>query len=542
MKSYKTLFFVALAIIFSVKSFAQDWQWVSPGGGMNSDGAGVLCHDSNENYYVGGTYSSDPTFFGTDTLHLSGQNEMYVAKYNSVGQMQWIISFGGNSTSIYEYDGMNYLFYRNQQSSLLINGYFSGRMILGNDTLYGSPSGFLAELDLNGNFTWAKEIDISAICIDETGNIFTQHSYEQPNTIDTLQVNAGLWFAKFDPEGNLMWAKRKGNPNPNGPGMEFAFIKMFERNGIITGYAYSITDTLTIDTVTVYPYNYYQSILASFDTTGNALWIKPFAGTPEFPAFDFIQDKLGNNYITSTFRNFTVFGNDTIYSINSSAFDAFLCKFDSAGRFIWVQQLFCDSSISPMDLELDEKEGVILTGYFKGKIVINSDSLNATSIVTYYFINYDSSGAVTFYHVNDEIGIYDCEVDSSGYLTACGTFVYTADFNGTSILSRGMSDAFIARSSPLTAIEENTRHQNNQLVIYANPNQGRCKLEIPDEFVHERSLLLQIFDNTGRMIQQTQVILNEDKVRVNLEAEAKGIYNVILSNMKKSYQGKIVFE
>ncbi|MBL0258275.1 MAG: T9SS type A sorting domain-containing protein [Bacteroidetes bacterium] len=105
-----------------------------------------------------------------------------------------------------------------------------------------------------------------------------------------------------------------------------------------------------------------------------------------------------------------------------------------------------------------------------------------------------------------------------------------------------MVDAFIARSSPLTAIEENARHQNNQLVIYANPNQGRCKLEIPDEFVHERSLLLQIFDNNGRMIQQTQVIMNEDKVRVNLEAEAKGIYNVTLSNMKKSYQGKIVFE
>jgi len=44
------------------------------------------------------------------------------------------------------------------------------------------------------------------------------------------------------------------------------------------------------------------------------------------------------------------------------------------------------------------------------------------------------------------------------------------------------------------------------------------------------------------MIQQTQVIMNEDKVRVNLEAEAKGIYNVTLSNKKKSYQGKIVFE
>ena len=105
-----------------------------------------------------------------------------------------------------------------------------------------------------------------------------------------------------------------------------------------------------------------------------------------------------------------------------------------------------------------------------------------------------------------------------------------------------MSDAFIARSSPLIGIDENIFRQKNQLLIYANPNHGRCKLQVPDEFVHERSLLLRIFDNNGRMIQQTQVIMNEDKIRVNLEAEAKGIYNVTLSNKKKSYQGKIVFE
>ncbi|MBL0257075.1 MAG: T9SS type A sorting domain-containing protein [Bacteroidetes bacterium] len=105
-----------------------------------------------------------------------------------------------------------------------------------------------------------------------------------------------------------------------------------------------------------------------------------------------------------------------------------------------------------------------------------------------------------------------------------------------------MSDAFIARSSPLIGIDENIFKQNNQLLIYANPIHGQCKLQIPDEFVHERSLLLRIFDNNGRMIQQTQVMMNEDKIRVNLEAEAKGIYNVTLSNKKKSYQGKIVFE
>ena len=36
--------------------------------------------------------------------------------------------------------------------------------------------------------------------------------------------------------------------------------------------------------------------------------------------------------------------------------------------------------------------------------------------------------------------------------------------------------------------------------------------------------------------------MEENKISINLEAEAKGIYNVTLSNGKKSYAGKIIFE
>ena len=84
--------------------------------------------------------------------------------------------------------------------------------------------------------------------------------------------------------------------------------------------------------------------------------------------------------------------------------------------------------------------------------------------------------------------------------------------------------------------------RSNSLVIYANPNEGKCNITIPDEFKHEKNLTLSIYDNTGKLIQQGTVEMNEDKVRVNLEAEAKGIYNVTLSNGKKNYGGKIVFE
>ncbi|MBP6403836.1 MAG: T9SS type A sorting domain-containing protein [Bacteroidia bacterium] len=543
MKSYKILFFVALAIIFSVKSFAQNWLWANSGGGTSSDANFKFCQDNQGNSYVAGEFRSDPAIFEDDTLHLNGPNEMYVAKYNSSGQLQWIVSFGGNSTLPNETDYMAYLLFRPQQNSLLIGGAYNGSMTLGTNTLYGSH-GFMAELGLNGTFNWSKSLDYSCLCVDEDGYIFTQHTFSQDHYLDTMWVSAGLWFAKFDTEGNLQWARRKANPQPNSiHGTEFAFFKMIERNGIITGYGNSRTDTLIIDTVVAYPFSYDQNILASFDTSGIALWIKPFGGTPELPAFDFLQDSKGFYYTYLNFRNWAIFDSDTLFIADPSIIDIVIAKFDSLGNRVWSKQFFSDDEVFPDAIQVDADYGTVLTGFFRGQIVLGSDTFNSSlTEASNFLIHLDSSGNHQEVFIYDDIAISACIFDTSGYFTACGWFENSPSFSGISLTSNGLADAFIARSSPLTAIEENTRQQNNQLVIYANPNQGRCKLEIPDEFVHERSLLLQIFDNTGRMIQQTQVIMNEDKVRVNLEAEAKGIYNVTLSNKKKSYQGKIVFE
>jgi len=55
-------------------------------------------------------------------------------------------------------------------------------------------------------------------------------------------------------------------------------------------------------------------------------------------------------------------------------------------------------------------------------------------------------------------------------------------------------------------------------------------------------LQLIIFDNSGKIIQQKTVEMNDGKIKLNLEAEAKGMYNVTLGNGKKIYSGKIIFE
>ena len=83
---------------------------------------------------------------------------------------------------------------------------------------------------------------------------------------------------------------------------------------------------------------------------------------------------------------------------------------------------------------------------------------------------------------------------------------------------------------------------SNQLFIYANQTTGKCNITIPDEFQNEKHLILYIYENSGKLIQQQSIETDSEKFRMNLEEEAKGIYNIVLSNCKKNYNGKIIFE
>ncbi|MFH1936892.1 MAG: T9SS type A sorting domain-containing protein, partial [Bacteroidota bacterium] len=68
------------------------------------------------------------------------------------------------------------------------------------------------------------------------------------------------------------------------------------------------------------------------------------------------------------------------------------------------------------------------------------------------------------------------------------------------------------------------------------------KITIPDEFQHEKELNLEVYDQTGRLIQQARMKIAGNSVELDIRAQAKGLYHAILSNGKKSYSGKIIFD
>jgi hypothetical protein len=88
---------------------------------------------------------------------------------------------------------------------------------------------------------------------------------------------------------------------------------------------------------------------------------------------------------------------------------------------------------------------------------------------------------------------------------------------------------------------EELRVESGALRVFPNPATGACSIDMPDEFLYERALTLSVYDASGRLVQQIVVDNGVETPQLRLGLEAKGVYFVVLSNGKKEYRGKVVF-
>ncbi|HNP98705.1 MAG TPA: T9SS type A sorting domain-containing protein, partial [Bacteroidia bacterium] len=71
---------------------------------------------------------------------------------------------------------------------------------------------------------------------------------------------------------------------------------------------------------------------------------------------------------------------------------------------------------------------------------------------------------------------------------------------------------------------------------------GICNIQVPEEFRGEKSLTLKVYGQNGALLKLISIDPGNSHVDLTIENEAKGIYTAILSNGKKQFTGKIIFE
>jgi len=201
-----------------------NWQWASSAGGSNDVFSYAICVDSNGNSYITGDYIGTANIGGFILPGISTYGNLLVAKLDADGNWQWAkhagaagpLYTGGGDISV-DADGNCYL-----------TGAFQGKVSFGNIVLEGNLifyDFFVAKLDADGNWQWAKEAGGLSLSGRIGYGIFTEsagNSYVVGVFTGTIKFGSSvleckgemdLFVSSLDSNGNWNWGKKAGGAN-----------------------------------------------------------------------------------------------------------------------------------------------------------------------------------------------------------------------------------------------------------------------------------------------------------------------------------------
>jgi hypothetical protein len=271
-----------------------------------------LAIDGSGNVFVAGSYGclGGIDFGGVILSNIwSYSGATFVCKYDEWGNFVWVRPIAGTS-----FGDIGERVATDSAGSVYVIGDFSGTATFGTNTLTTPPGVqqmYVAKFDGQGQALWARRIgatdpndgaDGRGLTIDAAGNVFMLASYSGTADFGTTNVSGNAAFlARYDTAGNLVWAK-----------------------GVIPGTAVRVGQSGSIYTSGL--------ILNKYDDAGNQVWSRPFPW-----AVCMVLDGAENIYASGT--GIGTYGDITITNVGGGAPDFFLAKCNPDGNLIWSRQM-----------------------------------------------------------------------------------------------------------------------------------------------------------------------------------------------------------
>ncbi len=257
-------------------------------------------------------------------------------------------------------------------------------------TSNGKVDSYLAKYDSDNNYQWHVQIgDVGKdrpknIVLDNSGDLVLCGFYDNDFSIDGENLTAyttnkfDSYIAKFDTDGNLIWAKRVAWGPQH---IKAKHITTDASNNIyITS---NSTDTIYFENDTLTTSNGKAHIfVAKFDSNGNFIWTKQILSTSSVPDDNVIIEifaaTLDEIYLGGFFTDtLTVEGTNAI-SQSGIEEDLVIIKINSSGNLQWLRQAGSVGSADRCNgISTDIYGNVYITGYITGTANFDSTSLAA---------------------------------------------------------------------------------------------------------------------------------------------------------------------
>ncbi len=393
-------------IVYRPSAPAADFHWSLQSGGSGSSVATDVAVDLNGNVLVTGQFTGVRDFGGiilTNDAAPYGIDDVFIAKYTAGGQLVWVRSAGG--------PGMDsaWKIAVDSGGNSWITGSFGSEALFGNVTLTNRVAWlnfFLAKYDPQGNLLWAKQtggagVDFgNALCLDSQGNCqvaggFARQSDWMGTSLSSSSDDLDVFIASFDPSGNLRWVRSAG-----GAGSDFATAMASDTTDggiIVTGSTQLDASFATLSLTNVVPgaspSDSRLGFVAKYNQNGDAVWVKAVGGGNGGFPSG-IAARNGHFFLTGSFGGIATFGNQQL--TNQNGLGVFVARFNSAGNALWADQFGGTNSIgSAYGIISDGADGCIVTGTFDKIVRVNGAAQVSAGANDIFVLNVDGAGAFT---------------------------------------------------------------------------------------------------------------------------------------------------
>ncbi len=553
-----------LSFLISLPLFAQNYEWAVGSGGIDADVGKSLVVDLQGNIFVIGNFTGttdlDPTS-GITNFTSNGSYDIFLSKYDSLGNYIWAVSFGGSGTD------QSLGVVTDSIGNVYIIGYFRDTvdfdasaseaiLVAQNDTLaLGNGNTFVLKYDGMGNFQWVFQnkgvgtFSFRSLAIDLSDNLYITGDFT--GTIDfdpssnivnlASNGNSDLFVAKYSAAGDYIWAFNCGGSYAeSGSGIS---TDIYGNTYIIGTFGYTADFDPSSDTAYLTGGSS-DLFIAKYDSTGNYSWAIALNGGNFGWEKDITVDTLGNLYIFSQFGGIVDFDPSPDSAILNSWDCYCIASYDSSGMYRWASIYDCDDPFGSYpfgltDLSCDMNGNVYVTGYtsvwvsqipaiYQRTFISKFDMMG----VNEWTFEYDGTNS------NGGSGIIN---DIAGNIYTTGWFVGVTDFDGSSNYaqqssSSGSSDIYVAKYSLCwdtincydpNYIYDETRPFKSKIKIYPNPFCTRAVVKLTPKHVNS-TLQLNIYGITGRKLKTYSLSKNQTEITLRSNEIGTGMFFVQL--------------